>query len=267
MLSIRDLHAGYGNREVLRGVDLNVAAGEVVALVGPNGCGKTTLLNAMTRLAPLRAGEITLDGRSVQSFTARELARRIAVVPQQPAIPTGFTALELVLMGRTPHLGFFEHEGPRDHDLALRALALANAGALAERRVDELSGGERQRIVLARALAQGAPLLLLDEPTANLDLANQIAIMSLLRRLSREDSMAVLAAVHDLSLASLYCDRLALMAEGCIVAAGAPRSVLTPANLRLAYGIEPVVLDMAMTGPIVLPLSEENGSREIPAEN
>jgi iron complex transport system ATP-binding protein len=258
MLCIRELHAGYGSREVLRGVDLDVAAGEVVGLVGPNGCGKTTLLNAVTRLTPWRSGRVTLDGRSVANFTPRNLARRIAVVPQQPAIPAGFTALELVLMGRTPHLGFLEHEGPHDRDLALRALALTGAAAFADRRVGELSGGERQKVVLARALAQETPLLLLDEPTANLDLANQIAIMSLLRRLSRENGMAVLAAVHDLSLASLYCDRLALMAEGRIVAADAPRSVLTPANLRLAYGVEPVVLDLSLAGPIVLPVRQES---------
>jgi iron complex transport system ATP-binding protein len=261
MLSIRGLSVGYGTRMVLSEIDLDVSAGEIVGLVGPNGCGKTTLLKAVTRVVPWQAGSVTIAGRPVEGTAAKDLARKVAVVPQEPLLPAGFSALEVVLMGRTPHLGFFEHEGPRDYERSRDALALTGAMELADRCVDELSGGERQNVIIARALAQEAPLLLLDEPTANLDLANQVSVASLLRRLSRDGGVAVLAAVHDLSLASLYCDRIALMAEGCILASGAPRKVLTRANLKRAYGIDPLILNLdALEGPLVLPLRQRADS-------
>ena len=259
MLSVRGLSAGYADRIVLEDIDLDVEAGEVVGLVGPNGCGKTTLLRALTRVVPWRSGEVTLDGRPVGDMPARELAQRVAVVPQEPLLPAGFTALEVVLMGRTPYLSFFEHEGPRDYERAREALALTGASSLAERPVEELSGGERHNVVIARALAQDAPVLLLDEPTANLDLPNQIAIASLLQRLSHDDGVAVLAAVHDLTLAALYCDRIVLMAKGRIIAGGAPPDVLIHENIERAYGVEPVLLSLeGRRGPIVLPLRRKD---------
>jgi iron complex transport system ATP-binding protein len=253
MLSVRDLRVSYGQREVLRGIDLDVAPGEVVGIVGPNGGGKTTLLKAITRVVPSR-GLVRLGGDDVASLNARELARRVAVVPQDPTLPVGFTALDVVVMGRTPHLRFLEQESAADRRKAQDALAMLGAQALADRAVDELSGGERQNVVIARALVQEAPLLLLDEPTANLDISHQAGIARLLRRLAAERGAGILAALHDLTLASLYCDRLVLIASGEVVAEGAPADVLTVENVRRAYGTDVMVLrPEGLRGPVVIP--------------
>ena len=253
MLSVRALHVAYGHREVLRGVDLDVAPGDVVGLVGPNGGGKTTLLRAITRVVPSK-GRVSIGGDDVTSLNARELARRVAVVPQDPTLPVGFTALEVVVMGRTPHLSFLEQESAADRRKAEDALAILGAQALADRPVDELSGGERQNVVIARALVQEAPLLLLDEPTANLDIGHQAGIARLLRRLAAERNAGILAALHDLTLASLYCDRLVLIASGEVVAEGAPSDVLTVENVRRAYGTEVMVLrPEGLRGPVIIP--------------
>ncbi len=248
----------YGAREALRGVDLDVTAGEVVGLVGPNGGGKTTLLKAMTRGVAVKAGEVRIGDEDVTLLSARELARRVAVVTQNPALPVGFLAREIVVMGRTPYLRFLEQESPGDYEKADAALASLGAEGLAFRRVEELSGGERQNVVLARALAQETPLLLLDEPTANLDIGHQVVISKLLRRLAGERSLGVLAALHDLTLASLYCDRLVLLAAGSVIAQGSPMDVLTRAHLRLAYSTDVSVLrPEGLPGPVVLPLEAD----------
>jgi iron complex transport system ATP-binding protein len=255
MLSVRALRVGYGSREVLRGVDLDVAQGEVVGLVGPNGGGKSTLLRAIARGLDPRGGHVQIAGEDTRSLNARELARKLAMVPQDPTLPLGYHAEEIVVMGRTPYLGFLEQEGPQDLRKAGEALRIVGAEDLAQRRVEELSGGERQNVVLARALAQETPLLLLDEPTANLDIGHQVLVAKLLRRLARERGIAVLAALHDLTLASLYCDRLVLLAEGRVVAEGAPRGVLTPENLREAYGANVLITELeGLERPLVLPV-------------
>jgi iron complex transport system ATP-binding protein len=257
VLRVRGLRVSYGDREALRGVDLDVAPGEVVGLVGPNGGGKTTLLKAINRAVAPSAGEMTIDGEDATRLSSRELARRVAVVPQTPTLPVGFLAREVVVMGRTPYLGFLDQEGPADYAKADAALASLGAAELAYRRVEDLSGGERQNVVLARALAQETPLLLLDEPTANLDIGHQIVIARLLRRMAAERGAGVLAALHDLTLASLYCDRLVLLAAGSVVADGAPGDVLTRDNLRVAYGADVMVLrPEGLSGPLVLPLEE-----------
>jgi iron complex transport system ATP-binding protein len=254
-LSLRGLRVAYGQREALRGVDLDVAPGEVVGLVGPNGGGKTTLLKAIARGVTPKAGEVRVDGKDALRLGAREMARLIAVVPQTPTLPAGFLAREVVVMGRTAYLGFLEQEGAADYAKADAALAALGAEALAYRRVEELSGGERQNVVLARALAQATPFLLLDEPTANLDIGHQILISKLLRSLSAERGVGVLAALHDLTLASFYCDRLILLAAGSVVADGPAAEVLTRENLRLAYGADVAILrPEGLSGPVVLPL-------------
>ena len=257
-LTVRGLRVAYGQREVLRGVDLDVAPGEVVGLVGPNGGGKTTLLKAITRSVTANAGEVRIAGDDVAGLGAREVARRVAVVPQNPALPAGFLAREIVVMGRTPYLGFLEQESFEDYRKADSALASLGAGDLTQRRVEELSGGERQNVVLARALVQETPLLLLDEPTANLDVSHQVVIAKLLQQMARERGRGILAALHDLTLASLYCDRLVLLAAGVIIAEGAPSEVLTRDHLRLAYGADVAVLrPEGLAGPIVLPLDAD----------
>ncbi len=252
-LDVRGLTVAYGERIVLRGVDLRVGAGEVVGLVGPNGCGKTTLLRAITRVVPAQAGDVHLSGEPAATMARRDLAKRIAVVPQAPPLPEGYSVADIVLMGRTPHLGFLQHESPGDHRIAHEALATVGAAHLAERRIDTLSGGERQIVVLARALAQRAPLLLLDEPTAHLDIGHQVEFLRLIRTLAREGGYAVLAVVHDLTLASLHCDRIDLLSRGVIAASGPPREVLTAARIAEAYGTEVLVVhDPALPAPVIV---------------
>ncbi len=257
-LAIRGLRVSYGQREVLRGVDLDVTAGEIVGLVGPNGGGKTTLLKSITRGVSIASGDVSIGCEDVTQLSPREIARRVAVVSQSSTLPVGFLAREIVVMGRTPYLRFLEQEGPDDYRHADAALASVGAESLAHRRVEELSGGERQNVVLARALAQETPLLLLDEPTANLDIGHQVVIARLLQRLARERDVGVLAALHDLTLASLYCDRLVLLSGGSIIAEGTAAEVLRRENLRLAYGADVVVLRTeGLPGPIVLPLEPD----------
>lgn len=258
MLETRDLRADYGSAPVLQGVSLDVAAGEVVGLVGPNGSGKTTLVRAVTRVIPVRSGEVRLGNDDCRTLTRAALARRVAVVPQSPVLPNGFTVLEIVLMGRTPHLRLLQSEGPSDLAAARRALAETGIAALAPRFADQLSGGERQQVVIARALAQEAPVLLLDEPTSHLDVGHQSAVMSLVRRLCRERQLAVLATIHDLTLAALYCDRLVLLDRGVVVAEGAPDRVLRPELIASAYGAEVAVLRHPASGrPVIVPLASE----------
>jgi iron complex transport system ATP-binding protein len=256
MLSVRDLHVSYGDTAVLRGVDLEARPGEVVALVGPNGCGKTTLIRAITRVLPWTSGDVLAGETSLVDLRPRDLARLIAVVPQNPQLPLGYTALDVVLMGRTPHLGFFDQEGPSDLRLAWEAIERVGVAHLAHRRVDELSGGERQNVVLARALAQDTPILLLDEPTANLDVGHQMSVAVLVRRLAAS-GLAVLAAIHDLTLASLYSDRVVLMTAGRVLSEGRPTEILTGSLIRAAYGADVTVLPTAGRGPVIVPLEPD----------
>ena len=266
MLETRDLWADYGGAPVLRGVSLNVAAGEVVGLVGPNGSGKTTLVRAVTRVMPVRSGEVRLLGEDSRTLTRAAMACRVAVVPQSPVLPDGFTVLEIVLMGRTPHLRLLQSEGPSDLAAARRALIQTGTTGLASRFAHQLSGGERQQVAVARALAQEAPVLLLDEPTSHLDVGHQMAVMGLVRHLCHECRLAVLATIHDLTLAALYCDRLVLLDRGAVVAEGTPESVLRPELIARTYGAEVMVLRHPTSGrPVVVPLAPSTEADAPPA--
>jgi len=254
MLEVRGLHAGYGERKVLRGIDLDVARGEVVALAGPNGCGKTTLLRAVSGVHAPTAGDVTIDGRPLRAMRAATVAREVAVVAQAAALPEGFTAFEIALMGRTPHLKLLQSESMADVEIVRVAMTRAGCWDLRHRWVQELSGGERQRVVIARALAQEAALLLLDEPTSHLDIQHQVEAFRLLVSLSREQMLAVVAVVHDLSLAAAFADRIALMDGGRIVADGAPADVLTRDLLGRVYGVQVRILRHPDSGrPVVVP--------------
>jgi iron complex transport system ATP-binding protein len=260
MLEIRDLTVAYGSLVALRQVSLSLRAGELLGVVGPNGSGKSTLIRAITRLVRPVGGDIRLDGKEVGHLSQRELARWAAVVPQSPYLPDAFTVLEVALMGRTPHLGLLQSEGRADLAAVRRALEQTNTWKLAGRRMGELSGGERQRVVVARALAQETPLLLLDEPTAHLDMGHQAAVLDLVRQLCRGEGKAGLAAIHDLSLAGQYCDRLVMLNEGRIVGEGEPEKVLSPQLLASVYGTRVSVFSHPLTGrPVVTPISEAAG--------
>ena len=259
MLEIRDLTLAYGERVALRDVSLSLARGELLGVVGPNAAGKSSLIRAITNVVTPRRGEIRLDGVLVRRLSRRELSQLVAVVPQNPTLPEAFTTLEVVLMGRTPHLGLLQSERRADWAAVRRGLEQTDALELADRRIGELSGGERQRVVVARALAQEAPLLLLDEPTAHLDVGHQATVLELLQRLCRGDgvdgsSKAVLAVVHDLTLAAQYCDRLAMLSEGRLMALGSPQEVLSPQVLASVYRTQVSVFPHPVTGrPVVTP--------------
>jgi len=240
VLAASRVTAAYLDAPVLREVSLAVSSGELLALVGPNGSGKSTLVRVLSRVLRPQSGEVTLDGQPLYRLEGRAVARRLAVVGQEPAPGFGFTVLELVLMGRSPHLGRFGLERRRDLEIAAQALERVGAGDLAGRSVAATSGGERQRVMIARALAQEPELLILDEPTAHLDLNHQLEIMGLLCRL-RDEGLGVLAVLHDLNLAASYCDRVALMHQGRVLAEGKPGEVITAEHVRRTYGMEVLV--------------------------
>ena len=244
---------GYNHHPILRDMNLKVSPGELVGLIGPNGCGKSTLIKAFSHIINPMSGRILVDGRVISVIPRRELARLVGVVPQIPLLPSTFSAFEIVLMGRNPHLGLFQSEGPRDWNLALQAMQKTATQSLADRRVNELSGGEIQCLLIARALVQETKAILLDEPTANLDIGRQVEILDLMKDLCRTQNLTVLAALHDLNLAAQYCDRLVLIHDGHIHAEGKPSEVITNKNIKQVYGAENCVYTHPINGlPIVL---------------
>ena len=243
MIELRGVTVELGGRPVVDRVDAVVGRGEWLALIGPNGAGKTTLLRAIARLLPF-AGEISLDGRPTPELARAELARLVAVVPQEPSTPPWMTVAEFVLLGRTPHLGPLAKEGARDRDAAARALARLDLLPFVGRRLGTLSGGEKQRVVVARALAQEAPIVLLDEPTAALDIGHQQQALDLLDVLRQESGLTLVAAMHDLTLAAQYADRMLLLNDGRVVADGPPVDVLTEATIAEHYGAAIDVVDV-----------------------
>lgn len=251
---------GYGDRLVLRDVNLAVARGEMVGIIGPNGGGKSTLVRGLSRVLPTREGKVWLDGVELARLSSGELARRLAVVPQSPNLPEAFTALEIALMGRTPHLGLLGSERPADYEIVEHAMRLTNTWHLAGRPVGELSGGEKQRVVLARALAQQPEVLLLDEPTAHLDIGHQSAVLDVLKRLNEDQALTVLAVFHDLNVASQYCRRLLLLADGRIVADGRPAEVITADSAQAVYGAGVCIFSHPLNGLPVALVTPTNGA-------
>jgi iron complex transport system ATP-binding protein len=237
-IRIDELVVGYDADPVLAGVTLDVPGGSFVGIVGPNGSGKTTLLRSIARVLRPSSGAVLIDGREVFSISARELAREQAVVPQDTVPAFDFTALEIVLMGRSPHLGRFQSESAADMAIAEQAMRSTGTWGVARRPFAALSGGERQRVVIARALAQEPRVILLDEPTNHLDINYQFEILSLISRLNREKGITVVAVLHDLNLAAQYCDTLVMIGGGRVQAMGAPSRVLTAENVRNVYGAE-----------------------------
>jgi iron complex transport system ATP-binding protein len=251
-LAFEDVALRLGGRELLRGVTLEVAPGEIVALVGRNGAGKTTLFRVASRILLPDRGEVRIAGRPQAAFTRRELARELAVVPQDVGIAFPFRAGEVVLMGRAPHQGGLGFETRRDVECALAAMQAVGVADLASREVGELSGGERQLVLVARALAQEPRVLLLDEPTSHLDLRHRTVVLEQVRRFVA-DGRSALVVSHDLNLAARSCDRIALLAEGRLLACGPPAAVLDAVSLRETFGIEAEVLAGPDGAPLVVP--------------
>jgi cobalamin transport system ATP-binding protein len=242
-IAVGNLTVVLGDRPVVDGIDLEVADGEWLALIGPNGAGKTTLLRAIARLVAF-SGSIRLEGQETCEMHRTEISRLVAVVPQNPSTPPWMTVSEYVLLGRTPHLGRLAKEGPRDREAAARALDRLGLLGYRERLLGTLSGGERQRVVVARALTQEARVVLLDEPTAALDIGHQQQALDLLDVLRSESGLTLVAAMHDLTLAAQYADRMVLLDHGRVVADGAPREVLTEALIGTHYEAAIQVVDV-----------------------
>ncbi len=249
-LCLQSVSVKAGKRLLVSGVSVKVEQEEWMGIIGPNGAGKTTLLKAVAGQVRFE-GRIELDGRDASEFSAKELAKNVAVVPQRPVHPQGMRVIDYVLLGRTPHLGRLGREAPEDIEFARSSLALLDVEHLGGRVIDSLSGGEAQRVVMARALAQHAPLLLLDEPTNSLDIGRGQHALALVDSFRRSRGLTVVSAMHDLTLASQFCDRLVLIASGKIVAEGSAEEVVTPENIRRYYGAV-VEVDQRIDGKIVV---------------
>jgi len=258
-LVAKKLTLGYGDRTVIDGLDLRLPPGQITAIVGPNACGKSTLLRSMSRLLAPKGGQVLLDGKSVHRMPAKELARTLGLLPQSPIAPEGITVTDLVGRGRQPHQGLFSRWSRADDVAVADALDATQTAALADRSVDELSGGQRQRVWIAMALAQQTDLLLLDEPTTFLDVSHQIEVLDLLTDLNRTRGTTIVMVLHDLNLAARYSDHLIAIADGTVHAEGDPSAVLTEDIVRTVFGIDSRVIPDPITGkPLMLPIGRHH---------
>ncbi|MGI5168587.1 ABC transporter ATP-binding protein [Spirillospora sp. CA-253888] len=256
------LRLGYGDRLVVDDLSLDLTGAGITAIIGPNGCGKSTLLRGLGRLLRPRGGQVVLDGDDIARLPTKEVARRMAVLPQAPQAPEGLTVADLVARGRHPHQAWYRQWSAGDEAAVDAALARTDMLEHADRPLEELSGGQRQRVWISMALAQDTGLLLLDEPTTYLDLAHQVEVLELVRRLHEDDGRTVVMVLHDLNLAARYARRLVAMRDGRIVAQGAPAEVLTEDLLAEVFGLPARVIEDPVTGaPLVIPL----GSYAAPA--
>jgi iron complex transport system ATP-binding protein len=247
---------GYGGDPVVRDLSITLADGKVTTIVGPNGCGKSTLLRTMSRLLKPTSGRVLLDGEPVHDLSTRDVARRMALLPQSPIAPDGLLVRDLVGRGRHPHQRWFSQWSPEDERIVDLALEMTDTAGLRDRPLDQLSGGQRQRAWIAMTLAQDTDLLLLDEPTTYLDLAHQVEVLDLVTRLNRERGRTVVMVLHDLNLAARYSDTIAVMKDGVLVTQGDPTAVFTPAMLAETFGLDADVLTDPRTGlPIIVPTS------------
>ncbi|MFC9034079.1 ABC transporter ATP-binding protein [Streptomyces arboris] len=258
-LQARDVRLGYGDREIVPGLSVTVPPGRITVIVGPNACGKSTLLRAMARLLAPSAGAVLLDGRSIQEMPTKEVAAVLGILPQSPTAPEGITVSDLVGRGRYPHQGWFRRWGAEDDEAVAQALLSTDVLELADRPVDELSGGQRQRVWIAMALAQRTDILLLDEPTTFLDASHQLDVLDLLTDLNRERGVTMVAVLHDLNLACRYADHMIAMKDGRILAEGRPVDIVTEELVGEVFGMRcSVIEDPASATPMVVPLGRHH---------
>lgn len=254
-LSAQNLNIGYGEKLIVEDFSLNVPAGRFSVIIGPNACGKSTLLRAIARVHSPSAGEVRLDGVPILSLPSKHLARQMGFLPQASEAPDGMKVRELVSRGRYPHHGLFQRWSEADEIAVTRALDLAQVCDLAERDLTALSGGQRQRVWIAMVLAQETPILLLDEPTTYLDLAHQVELLALLRRLNRAEGRTIVAVLHDLNLACRFADHLIAMRAGKIVSAGSPTEIVDAGLIQAVFGLEALVIaDPVSDTPLIVPL-------------
>jgi len=254
ILEIKNLTVCYGERIALKNISLNILPGETLAVIGPNGAGKTTLVKSLSGVLHPKSGSAHIRGQDVYQISPTKRAKTLEVVPQARNLPESFSVWQTVLIGRTPYLGWLGQTDPRDIERTRWALSRTGMLDFAERRIGELSGGEQQRVLLARALAQDTPVLLLDEPTAHLDLRHQSLVLNLVRELALEQQLAVMMVLHDLNLVALFADRVALLVEGELRALGTPIEVITPSRLMEAYEVPLQVIPHPTNGtPFIFP--------------
>ncbi|MBK3556127.1 ABC transporter ATP-binding protein [Streptomyces sp. MBT56] len=266
-LRAEGLHLGYDDRAVVSGLDLAVPPGRITAIVGANACGKSTLLRALARLLAPRDGAVSLDGRALHSIPTRELAQQLGILPQSPVAPDGLTVIDLVNRGRSPHQTWWRQWTKADEQAVHDALAATGTADLADRAVDELSGGQRQRAWIAMAVAQGTPVLLLDEPTTYLDLAHQIDVLDLVVDLNRREGRTIVMVLHDLNQACRYADHVIAMKKGDIVAEGAPADVITAETVEDVFGLRcQVTTDPVSRTPLVIPVGRHHTPEPEPEE-
>ncbi|KNZ41174.1 ABC transporter [Acetobacterium bakii] len=255
MLNFRNVVAGYGDADILSRFNAVVCQGEFVGLIGPNGAGKSTLLKCLSGLLPLKSGEIILEGKDNTTYSQRQRAQMVAVVPQSFDIDYDFSVEDIVLMGRNPYLSFKVKESQYDYDVVTEAMHATKTLQFRKRLFNTLSGGEKQRVIIARAIAQEPDIILLDEPTSALDIHHQIEIMELIRNLNLKKSMTVVAVLHDINLASRYCNRLVLMKNGSVIVDGTPEQVITEENLKKVYDMKMFIQENKLFGkPEIIPL-------------
>ncbi len=231
----KEIEFSYGTKKVINGIDFEIKHGKFVGLLGPNGCGKTTLIGLISGTHNLTKGDITIGGKSVRKFSPKDMARILSVVPQTHIINFPFTSFEIVMMGRYPFKDRFSRFSEKDIEICLKCMSITDTNQFAKRPVNTLSGGERQRVILARALAQQPKILILDEATSDLDIHHTISFLSTVKELSLVDGMTVVAVMHDLNLASMFCDEILLMTNGKIFASGPVNQVLTKENIEKVY--------------------------------
>lgn len=258
-LVAENLAVGYGERTVIEGLDFRVPDGKITTILGPNACGKSTLLRSLSRLLTPKAGQVLLDGKRVHSMPAKALARTLGLLPQTPLAPEGITVADLVGRGRQPHQGVFSRWSHADDLAVAEALEVTATSELSERAVDELSGGQRQRVWIAMALAQQTDVLLLDEPTTFLDVSHQVEVLDLLTDLNRSRGTTIVMVLHDLNLAARYADYLVAMRQGSIQAQGSPGEILTEQVVASVFGLaSKVISDPTTNKPLVLPLGRHH---------
>jgi iron complex transport system ATP-binding protein len=267
-LSIGDIDCYYGSTKILEDIDFVVKSGEFLGILGPNGSGKTTLLKSISRILEPKKGAILIDSSNIYDMKTVDVAKQLAVVPQTTPVTFDFTALEVVLMGRNPHMARFQMEGKTDLEIAKNSMQLTHTWDFADRPVTELSGGERQRVIIARALTQEPQILLLDEPTTHLDIGNQLEIMDLIKQLCKTKKLLIVAVFHDFNLAARYCDSVILLKDGKIVAVGKSEDTLTSENVKKVFCVDTLVKKHPITGylhviPMPKPLNQQQKSLAI----
>ncbi len=248
IVKIENIRFRYRDTWTLKDISFETCRGEFMGIIGPNGSGKTTLIRVIDGILLPESGRVSISGVAIESIKRRDIARLVAVVPQDSAMIFSFRAMEMVMMGRSPHLGMLRFEGEGDIEIARQSMEMTDTLGLADRRMDSLSGGERQRVLIARALAQEPEVVLLDEPTAFLDIRHQVDFFNLMKKLNREKGLTVIAVTHDINLAAAYCDRLLLLKGGTLHSSGSPREVVTQSNIREVYETDVLVDENPLNG-------------------